>query len=641
MRNAPKHFYEFGPFRLDADKHRLMRDGELVHLSPKAIDALLVLVQHPGKLMDREALMQAVWADSFVEDANLTVAISNLRRALGQNAETAEYIETVPRVGYRFVADVRETYEEPAPLIIEKRTLSRTVIEEESQPEPSPVSVDLPVTRSLPGNRLRTQLLTVAALSLFALIGSGLIRNFRDTKGSANSTAQIRSIAVLPLKSFGQKDEDEELRLRITDALITRLGGLSEISLRPTDSILRFANEKADAIEAGKELEVDAILDGRIQTEGDRLRVTLQLVNVQTGQQIWSGQFDGNTKQILSLQDKISAQLLPRLAQSPHVARAATTNSEAYENYLKGRYLWNRRVQADIKRAITYFQHAVALDPGFALAYAGLADAYSMLASGGSLEAAEGYAKATEMANKALAIDPNLSEAYAALGWVLHRYEWKWEEAEQAFARAVELNPNNAEAHHWRALNFRSVGKSEEFVASLERARALAPLTKPIAQNYYEIVLLKNGCEAALEYLEKFHALYPGSAAQHAELTGHHHAKCGNYSQTIEVLERISGDELPVKAQAFLGVAYAKTGKRQEALQMLGRLKRHDSTMKFYLMPYIYVALGDLDSALADLQRGIDKRDNRFTRLRFDEYLTPLHSDPRFKLLLKKMNLPE
>lgn len=303
--------------------------------------------------------------------------------------------------------------------------------------------------------------------------------------------------------------------------------------------------------------------------------------------------------------------------------------------------MWNRRTQADIKQAIPYFEQAVTLDQNFALAYAGLADAYSSLASGGSLPAVEGYTKAKAMADKALAIDPNLSEAYSALGWILHRHDWKWDEAEQAFAHAIELNPNNAEAHHWRGLNFRAVGKTEEFVASMEKARSLAPLTKPIAQNYYEVVLMNEGCERGLEYLEKFHLFYRSSAAERAELIGHHHAKCGNFNQAIEVLERIPGDELPVKAQAFLGVAYAKTGKRHEALQLLGHLNRQDSTWKYYLMPYIQVALGDFDSALANLRRGIEARDSRFTRLRYDEYLAPLHSDPRFKQLLRQMNLTE
>lgn len=644
MPGVIKHFYEFGPFRFDANKHRLMRDGQLVHLSPKAAEALLVLVQNPGKLLEREALMQAVWAESFVEDANLTVAISHLRKALGQNGESAEYIETVPRAGYRFVAEVREVVEEPAPLIIEKRTLSRTVIEEETQPEPSTAIVTLPAAEARP--RVRDWRVALAFASFILVVGTGFGIMWRAReKPGASSLASVRSIAVLPLKSFGGNREDEELRLRITDALITRLGGLNGISVRPTDSVLRFANDNAETIEAGKALEVDAVLTGRMQSEGDRLRVTLQLISIQTGAQVWSEQFDGKTNEILNLQDSISAALLPRLARRDNQAlaltRNPTANAEAYELYLKGRYIWNRRTPQDVGQAISYFEQAVALDPKFALAYAGLADAYSILANDPILTDTERYAKAREMAKRSLAIDPDLSEAYSALGWISYRYDWNWIEAENAFARAIELNPNNAEAHHWRALNYHAVGKTEEFVAEMEKARSLAPLTKPIAQNYYSVVLEKEGCEKAFDYLEKFHSLHQSSPSLRAELSAMHFDNCGAYERAVNVVEKLPAAERSIKAQAFLGVAYAKSGRLKEAREIVSRLERSASTGKAYMSAYVHVALNNFDAALAHLEQGVAEHDERLIRLKYDDFLTPLRSHPRFKQLLRKMNLPQ
>ena len=253
----------------------------------------------------------------------------------------------------------------------------------------------------------------------------------------------------------------------------------------------------------------------------------------------------------------------------------------------------------------------------------------------------EGYAKAKETANKALAIDPNLSEAYSALGWILHWHEWNWAEAEQAFARSIELNPNNAEAHHWRGLNFLAVGKMEEYYASVEMARKLAPLTKPIAQNYYGVVLKRDGCEKAIEYFQKFFDLFQISDAGRTEMSGAHYAACGEFNKAIPMLEKMPFESLGSRAQVSLGVAYAKTGRRQKAVETLEWFKKSNSTVRFYLMPYIHTALGDFDAAFTDLEKGIEARDDRFTKLKVDEFLAPLHSDARFKQLLKKMNLPD
>jgi DNA-binding winged helix-turn-helix (wHTH) protein len=234
MPKQSRQFYEFGPFRLDTEKHRLLRDGELVHLSPKSAEALVVMVQNAGKLLEREELMRAVWADTFVEDANLTVAISHLRRALGQKGETAEYIETIPRVGYRFVAEVREVAEQPKPLIVEKRTLSQTVIEEEfihdeaHAPEKTEAMVAQQVARrglTVPTRRAVTSLAIAGVLIAMTLGGFAYFRHWKSSGTNAAAT-NIKSIAVLPVKSFSANQDDEELRLRITDALITRLGHL-------------------------------------------------------------------------------------------------------------------------------------------------------------------------------------------------------------------------------------------------------------------------------------------------------------------------------------------------------------------------------------------------------------------------------
>src|SRR5438132_5523946 len=293
MPGTIRHFYEFRDFRLDADRHRLLRDGEVVPLSPKAVEALLVLVRNPGKPLEREALMQAVWADTFVEDANLTVAISHLRKALDQNGEPGEYIETVPRVGYRFVADVREIREEVAPLVVEKHTLSRTVIEEElihdephEESKTEAIVVQPAMARRLPAFVRRPVTgLVLAGMALSALVlGANVYFKGESTATTPTpdqaAIRSIKSIAVLPPKPLSGEAENASLSLGVADALITRLGGLRKIVVRPTSGIIRYVDNNQDAVNAGRTLGVDAVIDGTLQRDNARVRVTLRLINV-------------------------------------------------------------------------------------------------------------------------------------------------------------------------------------------------------------------------------------------------------------------------------------------------------------------------------------------------------------------------
>jgi DNA-binding winged helix-turn-helix (wHTH) protein/TolB-like protein len=646
MSSEIKQLREFGKFRLDAQKKVLWFEDKPVSLPLKEIELLCALTENVGEVVTKDELLEKVWADAFVEESNLSRHIYLLRKTFKDFGESEELIQTVPRRGYRFAGQVREC--DPAELIIEKHTLTQTLIEElPSGDTQTPVrTTGDSTTRSLPQAVLSRSRLVIFGAVMVAMALSS-VALWRYNRTPASKVSAVKSIAVLPLKSFAQVSEDERLRLRITDALITKLGALNGISVRPTHSILSFVKEETDALEAGKKLAVEAVLDGRIQTEGENLRVTLQLVSVQTGEQIWSGQFDSKINEVLNLQDKISAALLPQLAlpltteQTATFAKNLTTNTEAYELYLKGRYLWNQRKVPEMKQAVPHFEQAIALDPNFALAYAGLADAYSMLANNNGMNRFEGYAKAREIVHRALAIDPNLSEAYSALGWILHEHEWNWAEAEKAFVRAIELNPNNADAHHWRGLNFIAQGKTEEFVASMEQARQLAPFTRALAVNYFSVVRRKEGCEKACEHIERVNGQQRSSPRDQANLLGVHYAQCGYYDKAIDILESVPLSELDTRSLASLGVAYAKTGNRWKALEIIERLKKFEASARFYRMPWVYVALGDFDSAFANLEKALAIRDDRLTRLKSDIFLEPLHSDIRFKQLLKKMNLPE
>ncbi len=623
-----QNIWQFGDLRLDTARKVLWHHDKTVPMPLKELELLSMLVRNHGELVTKNEILEEIWENSFVEESNLSRHIYLLRKTL-KELGSGDLIENVPRRGYRFTGDA--SVFDAAALVIEHHTRTRTTIE---IADGGPQALK---SRAAFGRR---SLYKVAGTMLAIVVAVTAVGIWRSSVQSAEpALPKVRSIAVLPLKSFSEVDD--ELRLRIADALITKLGNSGGVSVSPTNSILRFVRQETDAVEAGRKLEVDAVLDGRIQAEGKQLRVTLQLISTATGEQMWSSQFDGRVDEILKLQDTIAASLLPRLGGGTFLARNPTANTEAYENYLKGRYLWNKRQTGELKKAVAYFEQAIALDANFALAYAGLADAYSQLANDGPAPDIAGYAKSKAMANKALEIDPGLSEGYSALGWIAYIYDWNWPEAERVLTRAIELNPNNAEAHHWRALNFRATGKTEEYFAEMETARALAPLTKPIARNYYDVVKNKEGCEKAFEYLETLFALHEVPENERGELLGMHHTLCGSYEDAISILEKMPEETRGIKTRAFLGVAYAKVGRRQQALEVVTGLGNVDSTVRFYLRPYVHVALGDFESAFADLEKGIAARDNRFARLPADDFLAPLRSDVRFKRLLGSMNLTQ
>lgn len=617
MRNAVKHFYEFGPFRLDQEKHRLLRDSEPVPLPPKAIEALLVLVKNPGKMLEREQLMQAVWADTFVEDANLTVAISHLRKALGQNGDTAEYIETIPRVGYRFVAKVREISAEPTPLILEKHTVSKTVIEEELldderqstvQKVISSASPFSGITPQKPGASYKTAALLVVGVLIGVALVAGLYLRNSDRQFAASNTAptSIRSIAVLPPKALAGEGDDPSLSLGLADALIMRLGELRTVVVRPTSSMTQYIHTKQDSLTIGRTLGVDAVLEGSYQREGDRIRITMQLVSTRDGAQLWSGKFDDRFTNIFDLEDSISKDVAHSLgsslsgAEERLLAKRPTENVEAYQLYLKGRYFWNKREVDSVKKAAEFFEQAVALDPDFALAYVGLADSYGML----KIPAPEAEAAA----RKALELDSALAEAHASLGLILMFHQWDWAGAERELSRAIERNPNYATAHHWYGVYLSLRGRLDEAKAAMRRALEIDPtsliINADLGQLYY----------FAREYDE-------------AE------AQC---KKVVEM------DPNFLMAHLYLGPIYVRQGKRGEARQAFAtalRLAGPSPRGNPIDLAVQYAEAGNRERAIAALERAWERHMFHLPYLNVDPIYDNLRSDPRFVDLLRRMGL--
>ena len=443
MSEENEHFYEFGPFRLDPLKRRLMRDGEVVRLTPKAFDLLLVLVEARGRTVEKDELFKKVWPDTVVEENNLNQNITALRKSLGDSRQESQYIATIPGMGYRFVAEVRK--------------VDFTQRREDAKEEPAIVA--RPAVR--PARAFRYLLLILVPLVVAALV-------YAFYKREKPRSVAISSIMVLPLENLSGDPAEEYFADGMTDALIgdlARIGGLHVIS---RTSSMHYKGTKKSLPEIAREINVDAVVEGTVQRSGDRVLIRAQLIHAATDRHLWVGDYNRGMRDVLDLQSEI-AQAIARQVQiqmtpaEPHPVRP-----KAFDDYLQGRYLyWNKRTEENLNKAIDLFQSAIKEDPNYAAAYVGLADCYNALSvvQIGALPPAEGRRRAEEAATKALALDGARAEAHTALGYVKH-YNWDWPAAEQDFKRAIELNPNYANAHNFYASYLMSRGRVEESIAA-------------------------------------------------------------------------------------------------------------------------------------------------------------------------------
>jgi DNA-binding winged helix-turn-helix (wHTH) protein/TolB-like protein len=492
-------FYEFGTFRIDRRERLLLHDGEPAPLPPKVYDTLLALVMHSGHIVGKEELMKAVWPDTFVEEANLTVNVSALRKALGEGESEQRFIETVPRRGYRFVPTVTEV-NNSADSLAEERTKHSLAIEEERKVAAiEEESVD-------PGGvyavRARRWGLPVVVISL--MLGFVVVAYYTWMK-PAERGLKVRSIAVLPFKPLVADNHDEPLEMGLCDALITRLSGLNQLVARPTSYVVRYNKLGQDPLAAGRELGVDVLLDGYVQRSGDRIRVTAQLLSIADGKHLWSGQFNEDYTGIFAVEDSISEQMLQALRlgltddEQRRVTRHYTENAEAYQLYFKGRYFQDKMTTEGLKKSIDYFQQTTELDPKYARAFAGLAESYVLLAVHSDMPNQDSSKKAKTAAMRSIEIDPTTAEAHTALAHLRFWYDWDWSGAEIEFKRAIELSPNYPRAHQFYASYLIVMGRYQEAISEIKRAQGLARLSLPVNVQVARILFFAREYDEAIE----------------------------------------------------------------------------------------------------------------------------------------------
>jgi len=474
------HIYEFGPFRLIPEERQLLRDNQPVQLTPKCFDLLVVLVENSGHLIGKDELLKRLWPDSFVEEANLSVNMSALRRALDEGPNEHQYVETVPRRGYRFVAGVRDRWDGGAELFSQERSEGAGPIADQEQ-QTSPL---LPAAPSRPRTSLRRWLLVLVGLLLFSVLLLWLnadgLRKRLESKGDA---VRIESLAVLPLENLSSDTSQGYFADGMTESLITELAKIRALRVMSRPSVMQYKGARKPLPEIARELKVDAVLTGSVVRSGERVRITVQLVHAATDRNLWADSYERDQRDVLALQREVTRDIVGeiRIKLTPQeqlqFGSVRPVNPEAYDHYLRGRFYLNRQTKDDNEAAITALERAVSTDPTFAAAYAELAQAYSwklFLFSPGEKQWAE---KAFVAAEKALALDPDLAVAHLARGRILWTpaNRFPHEKAIQEYRLAVSLNPSLDEARNQLALVYCHIGAFDEALQESEKAVTTNP----------------------------------------------------------------------------------------------------------------------------------------------------------------------
>jgi TolB-like protein/Flp pilus assembly protein TadD len=462
------------------------------------------------------------------------------------------------------------------------------------------------------------------------------------------STKQIESIAVMPFANESGIADVEYLSDGMTETLIKSMSGLPGLDVKPRSSVFRYKGKDIDLQTIGRELNVQAVLNGRVAQRGEQLTLSLELVDVQKNSVIWIEQYQRKQSDLVSLQSEIardvSAKLKARLsgAEETKVTRAATADPEAYQAYLKGRYFWNRRTAENLKKAIEQFKAAADRDPNYALALVGLAECYLVLNEYAGTPTSETIPQAKAYAERALAIDGQLAEPHATLGSV-NEYLGQWGEAENEFKRAIELNPNYPTAYHWYSIFLKDVGRNDEAAAMTKRAHELDPLSSVISVNISRMYQLQNNHDASIQNSLKIIDLDPnfGPAYQYLGLS---YLRQGRSPEAITALEKAV--ELTNRAGITLGdlgYVYASTGKQAEALNVIKELEakyvRKEAIGQY--IAAVYIGLGDKNKAFEWLEKDFEARNWKLLEVRWQLQFEAIYDDPRYKDLLKRMNAPQ
>lgn len=582
-RDTSSKVYEFSGFRLEGTQRRLLYHGQPVPLTGKVLDLLLFLVEMRGQLVVKEELMKEIWPDAIVEENNITVSMSILRKTLGEDRSSPRFIETIPRQGYRFIAEVTE----------------------------------VPSQRNA--------------------IADGL----------AVQEEPIDSLAVLPLQSNGNDQDVEYLSDGITESILNKLSRIPKLRVLARSTVFRFKSKEIDAQAVGDLLKVKAVMMIRVLRFGESLVIRGQLVKVADGSQLWGEQYNRPHSDILAVQDEIAKAISESLElkltrqDKLRLVEQSTKNNEAYSLYLRGRYFWNKYNKESVLKAIDLFKEAIAIDANYALAYCGLADAYFRL-SNVYFPPREVLPKAKEAAKRAVAIDDDLAEAHSSLGLVRVYYEHDWTGAESEFRRALELNPTLVSAHQRYGSYLTFMGRFAESIKRYQVALGLDPFSLHINMNLATTYYLTGEYGKAVEVLNQAIELEPNYVPTRFVLAWVRILE-GRLTEAIEDYQFVYKLDQSSVTLGYMGYAYAIAGERAEAEAILNKLR--EISLREYVSPYskllIHLGLGATERVFELLEQLCEECNDWLVWLKVAPELNGLRNDARFKDLLRRVGFPD
>ncbi len=623
--------YEFDEFRLDAKSHRLFsrESNELVPLTPKAVELLLVLIQNKNQILSKEELLDRVWNNSFVEESNLSQTIFVLRKTLGENTKKPRFILTVPNRGYQFIASVIETGKENKILNEEFLTdIQNSRVEKPKNEDQKPKTVNY--------ISLLVPVVLILAFGVYWFYPTAKPATVRD----------IKTIAILPFEDLSAEQTEKYLGVSLADSLANKFSNLKQIIVRPTRSVSKYAGTRADAPTIGRELQVDAVLDGRIQHIGGRIRVSVQLIRTSDNATIWTENFDDDFTNFFAVQDSISQKVVASLAlqldekERQKLNRRGTENAQAYQEYLLGRFFWNKRSANDLDRAIEHFNRAAELDANFAQAYAGLAETYAIYQFYAVVEDEQSLPKARVAATRALEIDGDSAEAYTVLAYVQSQYDFDWNGAEKSYLRAIELNPNYPTTRQWYGEFLAFQNRIDESLTQMRKAIELDPTSLSTNNAPALAYNASRQFEKTLETTDKVLQMDPNFL-----LAQHYKARAlfflGRHEKAFEIYRMIAAAS---KGSAYfksdLGCLYGKAGNKAEAGKILAEL--FETAKVKHVSPYyfaiIYIGLNERDKAFDYLRKAVAEHDNNVIVLKVGANFDSVRDDPQFIEILRSAN---
>jgi TolB-like protein/DNA-binding winged helix-turn-helix (wHTH) protein/Tfp pilus assembly protein PilF len=606
----------FGKFTIDRGRRQLLRAGEPVRLSPKTFQLLTILVHESPRAVSKADLQEQLWPGTFVTDGSLANLVTELRTVLGDDARDPQFVRTLYGFGYSFTAAISDPQAAPQPQVPPQRRLGHLV-----------------------------------SAAAFGAVGAMLILASRSTTNVTPfrpPAPQLQSIAVLPFDSSGADRGDEYLGLGLADVVISRLSNVRQLVIRPTSAVRQYAGQHFDSRDAGSKLKVDAVLEGSVRTTSDRVRVTVELLSMHDQKTIFADRFDAKRSEMFVLEDDISAKvaeaMMMRLTPNEKtlITKRYTTNPQAYELYMEGRYEVERSRRegshAPHKKAIELFEKAVAIDPAYALAWAGVAQSYtadgSLTALNLGISPRAAYERAEPAVQKALQLDPDLSEAHCAAAAIKMYWDFDYAGAEQELRRALQLNPRNSIALTHYAFLLMCLRRFDESMAVRQRQLEVDPLTAGVQWGVANCYLTARQDERGIRQALFVLSMEPNYPEVYVALT-RIYALRGEYDKAIAYGRKlVELNPSWTRGWAFLGYALAKSGKTAEARQILQRVKEDPRSAPFDIV-VLHLGLDEREAAFPLLEKALDDRMYGI-RLNCEPVLDPLRSDPRFTALLRR-----